>query len=331
MQNTKTEYGSYQRMPVVLPEMEELLPSLSAEQFSALESDILENGCYAPVIVNEDMVIIDGHNRFRICEKHGLPFRMLVFSFADLLEAKQWALDTQKGRRNLDKWELGKIALKLKPDIEARARRNMSAGGGNQKSEDAKSGLATLPNPISTVDTRKELADTVGLGERTMGKVMQIDEHAPAAVKEALDKKELSINQGYNLTRQLQEVPEEQREQAAIAAVEIEKAKKEIRRKDAEIDQRSRIAGLFCKAFEKAVLLEPTEENVRIWVECTRMTPEEMEDTVRESEKLAEIFAKVARIIREQIIPSDWRGAGRGAGNAETEEQPEKGEHDECE
>lgn len=55
------------------------------------------------------------------------------------------------------------------------------------------------------------------------------------------------------------------------------------------------------------------------------------EDTVRESEKLAEIFAKVARIIREQIIPSDWRGAGRGAGNAETEEQPEKGEHDECE
>ena len=164
-----------------------------------------------------------------------------------------------------------------------------------------------------------------------MGKVMQIDEHAPAAVKEALDKKELSINQGYNLTRQLQEVPEEQREQAAIAAVEIEKAKKEIRRKDAEIDQRSRIAGLFCKAFEKAVLLEPTEENVRIWVECTRMTPEEMEDTVRESEKLAEIFAKVARIIREQILPSDWRGAGRGAGNAETEEQPEKGERDECE
>ena len=44
---------------------------------------------------------------------------MAVFAFDDLLEAKQWALDTQKGRRNLDKWELGKIALKLKPDIEA--------------------------------------------------------------------------------------------------------------------------------------------------------------------------------------------------------------------
>ena len=107
MQNTKTEYSSSERTPVVLPEMEQLLPPLSGEQFSALEGDILENGCYAPIIVNEDMVIVDGHNRFRICEKHGLPLKMLVFSFEDLLEAKQWALDTQKGRRNLDKWGAG--------------------------------------------------------------------------------------------------------------------------------------------------------------------------------------------------------------------------------
>ncbi len=119
MQNTKTEYNSSERTSVVLLEMEQLLPPLSGEQFSSLERDILGNGCYTPIIVNEGMVIVDGHNRFRICEKHGLPFRMLVFSFADLLEAKQWALDTQKGRHNLDKWELGQIALKLRPEIEA--------------------------------------------------------------------------------------------------------------------------------------------------------------------------------------------------------------------
>ena len=305
MQNTKTEYGSYQRMPVVLPEMEELLPSLSAEQFSALESDILENGCYAPVIVNEDMVIIDGHNRFRICEKHGLPLRMLVFSFADLLEAKQWALDTQKGRRNLEKWELGKIALKLKPEIEARAKANMSAGGGNQKSEGAKSGLATLPNPISAVDTRKELADAVGLGERTMGKVMQIDEHAPAAVKEALDSGDLSINQDYNITRQVQELPEEQRDEAAAMAVELEKAKKEIRQIDAEADRRGRISGLFCKAFERAVALTPTAENVHIWVECTRMRPDEIEYSVQESYELAQVFQKIGDLLKEEITPRE--------------------------
>ena len=306
MRNTGILYSSTQRKPVVVPEMAELLPPLSGEQLAALEADLLKNGCYSPIIVNEDLVIVDGHNRLRLCEEHGLSYQMAVFAFEDLLEAKQWALDTQKGRRNLDKWELGKIALKLKPEIEARAKANQQTYHGNQY----ESGLsATLPEVHSaSVDTRKELADSVGLGERTMGKVMQIDEHAPDPVKEALDKKELSINQGYNLTRQLQEVPEEQREQAAIAAVELEKAKKEIRHKDAEIDRRSRIAGLFCKAFEKSLLLEPTEENVRIWVECTRMNREEMEDTVKEARELAEAFFSIADLLEEKIMPCQGQG-----------------------
>ena len=301
MRNTGIEYTSAERTPTILPDLAELLPPLSGEQLAALEKDILQNGCYAPIIVNEDLVVVDGHNRQRICTQHHLPYKMAVFAFDDLLEAKQWALDTQKGRRNLDKWELGKIALKLKPEIEARAKANMSAGG--QAYRPSEEGSAMLPNlPISSVDTRKELADAVGLGERTMGKVMQIDEHAPAPVKEALDKKELSINQGYNLTRQLQEVPEEQREQAALEALELEKAKKEIRQKDAEIDRRSRIAGVFCKAFEKAVLLDVTEENVRIWVECTRMNQEEVTDTVKEARELAETFAFIADILEQKVL-----------------------------
>lgn len=326
MKNTGVTYSSTERTPTVLPEMAELLPPLSEEQLSALEQDILRNGCYSPVIVNEDLVIIDGHNRQRLCEKHQIPYMMAVFAFEDLLEAKQWALDTQKGRRNLEKWELGKIALKLKPEIEARARANMSAGGGDQKSEDAKSGLAILPNPISAVNTRKELADAVGLRERTMGKVMQIDEHAPDAVKEALDKKELSINQGYQITKQVQDLPEEERDQAALEAVEQEKAKKEIRKKDAEIDRRSKIAGVFCKAFEKAVLITPTEENVRIWAECTRMTPEELADTVQEARELSETFSTIADIMEQKLLPTDWRNAASGdEPDSDDSERPEDG------
>ena len=308
MRNTGILYSSTQRKPVVVPEMAELLPPLSGEQLAALEADLLKNGCYSPIIVNEDLVIVDGYNRQRLCEEHGLPYQMAVFAFEDLLEAKQWALDTQKARRNLDKWELGKIALKLKPELEARAKANMSAGGGDQKSEDAKSGSVNSPNPILPVDTRKEMAQAVGIGEQTMGRIAKINECAPTPVKEALDKKELSINQGYNLTQRLQEVPEEQREQAAIIAVELEKAKKEIRQKDAEIDRRSRIAGVFCKAFEKSVLLEPTEENVRIWVECTRMNREEMEDTAREARELAAAFSSIADVLEEKIMSCQGQG-----------------------
>ena len=309
MRNTRTIYSSTERTPTVLPEMAELLPPLTGEQLAALESDIIKNGCYSPVIVNEDMAIIDGHNRQRLCQQHGLPYQMAVFSFESMLEAKQWALDTQKGRRNLDKWELGKIALRLKPDIEARARENMSAGGGDQKSEDAKSGCANSQNPISPVNTTKELADAVGIGHQTMSRVMQIDEHAPPAVKEALDSGGLSINQGYNITQQVRDLPEEQRDEAAALAVELEKAKKEVRQADAESDRRHKIAGLFCKAFERAVLLEPTKENVRIWTQCTRMTPEEIEDNAREARELAEAFSSIAGIL-ETLLPGGDSNAG---------------------
>lgn len=298
MRNTGIIYSSAERTPTVLPEMAELLPPLTGEQLAALEADILKNGCYSPVIVNEDMVVIDGHNRQRLCEQHGLPYQMAVFSFESMLEAKQWALDTQKGRRNLDKWELGKIALRLKPDIEARAKENMGTR------TDLLTTLSEGQPPAPPVNTRKELADTVGIGEVTMGKVMQIDEHAPAAVREALDSGDLSINQGYNITRQVQELPEEQREEAAAQAVELEKAKKEIRQADAESDRRHKIAGLFCKAFERAVLLTPTEENVRIWMQCTRMTPEEIEDNVKEARELAEVFSTIAGIL-ETLLPGD--------------------------
>ena len=307
MHNTGTIYSSTERSPAVLPEMAELLPPLTGEQLAALEADILKSGCYSPVIVNEDMVIVDGHNRQRLCEQHGLPYQMAVFSFADLLEAKQWALDTQKGRRNLDKWELGKIALRLKPDIEARAKANQSAAGGDKSEQGAL--FVNSQKAFSPVNTTQELADAVGIGHQTMSRVMQIDEHAPPAVKDALDSGDLSINQGYNITRQVQELPEEQRDEAAAQAVELEKAKKEIQQADAESNRRHKIAGLFCKAFERAVLLTPTEENVRIWTQCTRMTPEEIEDNAKEARELAEVFAAIAGIL-ETMLPGGDSDAG---------------------
>ena len=149
MRNTGIEYTSAERTPTILPDLAELLPPLSGEQLAALEKDILQNGCYAPIIVNEDLVVVDGHNRQQICTRHDLPYKMAVFAFDDLLEAKQWALDTQKGRRNLDKWELGKIALKLRPEIEARAKANQGA--------------------------RTDLSATLPTSRRTTGTSMRVD------------------------------------------------------------------------------------------------------------------------------------------------------------
>ena len=116
-------------------------------------------------------------------------------------------------------------------------------------------------------------------------------------------------------------LPEEQREQAAAEALEYEKAKKELKKQDAEIDRKGKIAALFCKAYEKAVLLTPSEENVRCWTDGTRMTPEEMQDTVKESRELAEVFRTIADIIEQKILPADWRCAD--AESEENDAQPD--------
>ncbi len=297
MRNTGITYGSDEQKPQILQEFAELLPALTEEQRQALEADILQNGCYSPIIVDTELHIVDGHNRQRICEEHNLPYTMAVFEFADKLEAMQWALDTQKGRRNLDKWELGKIALKLKPEIEARAKANQ----GNRTDL-----LTELSKSSDSVNTRKELADSVGLGEVTMGKVMQIDENAPEAVKQALDKGELSVNKGYEITRNLAELPEEEREVAAAEALEYEKAKRELAGRNAEIDRRSKIANLYCKAFEKAILLDVSEENVRIWTDCCRMRENEIADSAREAREIAGYFTKIAEIIEDKILPPGY-------------------------
>lgn len=135
-----------------------------------------------------------------------------------------------------------------------------------------------------------------------MGRIAQIEEKAPPVVKEAMDSGELSINQGYNITRQVQELPEEEREEAAAQAVELVRAKKEVQVLDAEAEHRGKVAALFCKAFERAVLLTPTEENIRFWVEGTRMRPDEIEDSIKEARELAEVFASIASIL-ETLLP----------------------------
>ena len=98
--------------------------------------------------------------------------------------------------------------------------------------------------------------------------------------------------------RAVQQFPPEEQESAAA---EMLSAVREIDQSDAEIDRRHKVAGLFCKAYERAVLLTPTEENVRIWTECTRMTREEIEDSVQDSYELAQTFQTIGDLLKNAI------------------------------
>ena len=306
MKNTGIEYQSTEQKPVVRPDFEKLLPPLTDEQLFLLEADIVKNGCYTPIIANEDMVIIDGHHRFRICEKHDLPYRTVVFSFTDDLEAKEWAVDAQKSRRNLSVNELCKIAMKLRPDVEARAAQRRSDNGGDKVSEDARAEMATLPSPLTSEKSsvRHELAATVGVGERTMGKAMKIEDDAPQPVKDAVDDGSITIHQGYNLMRELQNLPEDEQEAAAVEAVEREIEKHGNKR--SRIDADAKMARLYCTAFEKGVQIEPTEKNIRIWIENAGIKHDHLDSMISDARQIAEAFSTIADVLENTIKPK-WR------------------------
>ena len=55
------------------PEFSRFVPPLSKKELELLEQSILREGC-RDAIVTWNGVILDGHNRYTICTRHGLPF-----------------------------------------------------------------------------------------------------------------------------------------------------------------------------------------------------------------------------------------------------------------
>lgn len=89
----------------VLKVLKDFILPLSKEEFNILEQSILSDGCRDPLIVwqkpDGTNILVDGHNRFRICQKHGLPYKIKKLGFSDMDQVKDWMLDNQMGRRNL--------------------------------------------------------------------------------------------------------------------------------------------------------------------------------------------------------------------------------------
>lgn len=88
-------------------EIENLIVPLSPEEFQQLELNILSEGCRDPLIVwegtNKKLILLDGHNRFKICQKHDIDYQIKILSFQDYTEAKFWMINNQLGRRNLNR------------------------------------------------------------------------------------------------------------------------------------------------------------------------------------------------------------------------------------
>ncbi len=87
---------------IIDPEFRDKIPPLTEDEFTLLEENILTDGAvFSPLIV-WDNIILDGHNRYEIIQRHPeLTYAVHKVSFANRYEAISWICKHQLGRRNL--------------------------------------------------------------------------------------------------------------------------------------------------------------------------------------------------------------------------------------
>lgn len=84
------------------PEFRDKIPPLTEEEFTLLEENILSDGSVVSPLIVWDGIILDGHNRYEIIQKHPeLPFNVHEMQFSNRYEALSWICRNQLGRRNL--------------------------------------------------------------------------------------------------------------------------------------------------------------------------------------------------------------------------------------
>ena len=193
------------------PVFKDAIPPLGGDEYAALRESIKHDGC-RDVIIVWDGTIIDGMNRYSICKELNIPFNTVEKIFKDDDAAMEFIIFNQLARRNLTDVARGRLALKLKIKIAARARENQ------YRSTNQYSSLqTTLSEPSPPVSTRKELAQMASLSEGTLAKIEKVDKEAPVVISDAMGKKIISINKAAMITNHLKDLPEEERETEAEA------------------------------------------------------------------------------------------------------------------
>ena len=144
------------------PEFRDKIPQLTDEEFEQLEENILNDGeIYEPICIWNG-IIVDGHNRWRIVQKHPeIPFRTKEMQFTDKWEAFDWMYKKQLGRRNLTpeqkKYLIGKLYEARKHTRSFHGNQYVDENGGRQNDDNQNSGR-----------TVKIIATEQGVGTKTV-------------------------------------------------------------------------------------------------------------------------------------------------------------------
>ncbi len=134
-----------QKLLTTDPELSNLLGPLSKEEYAQLEASVLADGCRDAIVTwprDGELVIVDGHNRYKICLAYKLPYPVDERDFADLASAAKWAVEQQTGRRNVTderrRYLIGRIYAASKGER-----------GGDYKSEEGKEATGSTADKVA--------------------------------------------------------------------------------------------------------------------------------------------------------------------------------------
>ena len=165
-------------------EYERLVPPLNKQDYERLYNSIKNNGLREPIVINEHGAILDGHNRFKICEELYLPLKTRVETFGNSLLEKKYVIETNLERRHLNDFQKAELGIPLL-EIEKELAKLRELNG------------KTLGPNDHRGKSRDLVSKQIGLSSRTFERAKVILEKAPEELKERVRTGQTSINYAY--------------------------------------------------------------------------------------------------------------------------------------
>jgi len=161
---------------------------LTEDEFAALERSLLAEGCRDALVLWGDL-LVDGHNRYSICQKHGIPFNTIQNkTFQSMDDVHLWMIDNHLGRRSVSDFQRGVLALRKKEIVSARQAQ------AEQRSAEPAGVIGSARSGAEAPWTREAVARAARVSSATLGLIEKIRKTAAPELVSAVKSGVISIN-----------------------------------------------------------------------------------------------------------------------------------------
>jgi len=216
---------------VVNEELKAYIDPLTPDEYEALERSLLAEGCRDSLVLWGN-VLVDGHNRYGICQKHDLPFNTVQNTrFQSMEDVHLWMIEQHLGRRSVSDFQRGVLALRKREILQERRSRSKPAEQETAPVVDEvpptpAADVAETPAKSEPLPSRQAIAREARLSNNQVVMIEKIQKQAAPEVVAAVKSGVLSINAAAAVAT----LPEEEQRAAASAGDdELKQAAKRVR------------------------------------------------------------------------------------------------------